>query len=497
MSTTRKRGGRDRKTKPKPKTKKQRGGAYVGQGTYGCGFRPAVRCRGEARRRSGKFAKIVSRETADDEMRFMQIIRPHDPHQKYFLYPEEICEPERPYAPEDRADRCTLPFINTVNARAIILSKGGKEIGEFHPRRGDYPAFFTSLTNLFIGLRHIHAAGVAHNDIKPGNIVTRRLRDGRYQTKFIDIGLMVDGARLEARAADPDDNMSDYTVLASNYMYWGFEVRMSDPAMLADMADPAVAADEIDDYYDVAGAADQYVPTAAIWQHQLTDVMVRDIAQRLGLMPLPVRHSFIFTQSDILGLGMTLAQVYYRLTGHKDVGTLNPVIVIRDMYIYGGAPHYVTIEHTSHIYSAADRAWHIAVRDNISIPLYRLVRRMIDPNPFTRVPLVDAQRGFAALLPRITAQFTEARVTAHLKEGALRPFYNTPVSFAAAAAAAARPASSSPVIADPDDAVLGFGHSPLATEETSSPPPSPSPPRSPPVPPADGNNGFVNVPLNA
>lgn len=481
--------GRTRATKGR----KQRGGAYVGEGTYGCGFRPAVRCRGEAARRVGKFAKVVSRETADEEMRFMQIIRPHDPHQKYFLYPEEICEPERPYAPEDRADRCTLPFINTPDARAIILSKGGKEVGEFHPRRGDYPAFFTSLTNLFIGLRHIHAAGVAHNDIKPGNIVTRRMRDGRYQTKFIDIGLMVDGARLAARAADPADNMSDYGVLQSNYMYWSFEVRMSDPAVLAIMGDAIYANSELTDYYARAAAPNQYTPAAAILHYRLDEAAVADIALRLGLLPLGARHSFIFTQSDILGLGMTLAQLYYRLTGHKDVGGADPIIVVRDFFLYGGAPHYTPIEHTSGMYSAADKAWHIAVRDNISIPLYRLVRRMIDPNPFTRVPLVDAQRGFAALLPRIAAQFTEARVTAHLKEGALRPYYNTPVSFAAAAAAAARPASSSPAVADPDDAVLGFGHSPLATEETSSPPPSPSPP----VPPADGNNGFVNVPLNA
>lgn len=449
------------------KTRKgQRGGVYVGHGTYGCGFRPALRCEGEAERRPGKFSKLVSKETARDEIQFRKLLGPYDRDQQYFLFPETICRPA-PYAPSDNIHQCPHDFSDLRDARVIVLSKGGRALTRFQPLPEDYPAFFNSLQNLFDGLGIIHAEGIAHNDIKPDNIVTRRRTNGTYLTRFIDFGLMANGADLASRATHEADIMRGYGVLQTNYTYWSFDMRMTDPAVLASAAGrSATTRTRMAQYYNTVTLRRDYLPYKSFNNPRMTIFEVSQIAQSLGAMPIAERHMFIMTQSDILGLGMTLAEVYYRLTGHSDRGEGAPLIKIVDGFTAPTGPAHVSIEHATNMYNAADRAWHTSVRDNISIPFYQLVRRMITANPFNRIPLDAASAAFAMLLPRIATHFTRANILAHIKPAALTIEIIEPVNFASAAAAQARPASSSPALAEAEaaaeaDDIMGFAHSPL------------------------------------
>jgi serine/threonine protein kinase len=445
--------------------RKQKGGVYVGHGTYGCGFRPALRCKNEAGRRPGKFSKLLSKENAKDEMRFRMMLSPHDRHQQYFLYPETICRPA-PYAPEDNIYRCPHDFSDLREARVVVLGKGGRALSKFQPLPSDYPAFFNSLLNLFDGLLRIHAAGIAHNDIKPDNVVTRRRSNGEYHTRFIDFGLTVDGNTLAARAADPDDNMHDYNVLQSNYLYWSFDVRMTDPAVLASAgARSASTHTRLRNYYTTVDVSSGIIPHRAFKNPPMTIIEVSQIAQRLALMPLADRHSFIMTRSDLMGLGLALAETYLRLTGHCDRGEAVPLIKVIDGFYIPGGSVFIPPDHAVHNYNAADRAWHVAVRDNISIPFYALIRRMIAANTFNRISLADARDAYAAILPQMAALFTRANVLSHVKPDALGGLFEEPVDFGAAVAAAGRPASSSPAVvaaaadAEADD-VMGFAQSP-------------------------------------
>lgn len=445
----------------------QRGGRYINHGTYGCGFRPALRCEGEASRRPGKFSKLVAKDTAYDEMRFMRMLRPHDPHQRYFLYPETICKPA-PYAAEDNIHSCPHDFSNRNEARIIVLSKGGRSLSSFQPLPSDYPVFFNSFLNLFNGLEIIHNHGIAHNDVKPDNVVTYRRANGEYLTRFIDFGLMVDGGDLTSRAVRGGDPMEDYNVLQANYLYWSFDMRLTDPRVLVSAgARSASTRTRIDKYYDNVTARNDRIPYKSFNHPRLTINDVSHIAQRLNAMAIADRHRFIMTRSDVLGLGLTLAEVYYRLTGHCDRGEAVPLVKIVDGFSVPGGTVYTTIEHADIDYNAADRAWHVSVRDNISIPLYQLVRQMITANTFNRISLADARAAFAMLLPRIAAHFTEANILAHIKPVALTSEIAVPVNFAAAAAAVAGPASSSPAapvmagdIAEAED-IMGFAQSPL------------------------------------
>jgi hypothetical protein len=450
-------------------THSQRGGAYVGHGTYGCGFRPALRCNGEDARRPGKFSKLVSKDTARDEIQFRNLLIRYDPDQQYFLYPETICRPA-PYEPEDLIDSCPHDFSDRRQARVIVLSKGGRALSKFQPLAGDYPAFFNSFLNLFEGLQRIHNDGIAHNDIKPDNVVTRRKATGEYVTRFIDFGLMVNGDDLAARAANPDDIMSGYSVLQSNYLYWSFDMRLTDPAVLASAAGRSASTrTRIDKYYDNVTDRNDRIPYKSFDHPRMSVHTVSQIAQQLHAAPLADRHKFIMTMSDVLGLGLTLAETYYRLTGHADRGEAVPFVKIVDGFTVRGGATYTPVEGAMSDYNAADRAWHISVRNNISIPLYQLVRRMITANLFDRIPLPAAAAAYAMLVPRMAAHFTEANIMAHLKPGALVSEIEEPVDFAAVAA----PASSSPAAAAAEEAVeaedvLGFAHSPMASPRKAS-----------------------------
>ncbi len=406
----------------------------------------------------------------------MRMLRGSDPDQRYFLYPETICTPA-PYAAADQMARCPHDFSDRNEARVIVLTKGGKALSQFQPTRADYPAFFLSLVNLFQGLQRIHAAGIAHNDIKPDNVVTRKRADGTYVTKFIDFGFMAKGDDLEKRAAKDSDSLHDYTVLQSNYRYWSFDMRMTDPAVLASAAArSATTVTRIQNYYRGLGPHPSF-PHRAFDHPRLTILRVSQIAQQLHAMPIVARHNFIMSHSDILGLGLTLAQVYYRLTGHSDQGDAAPhVFIPDDIYNPAWDNSFVEPQHAHGNYNAAERAWNIQVRDHISIPLFTLVRRMIHVNPFDRISLAVALAEYQAILPAINALFAPANIAAHLKVATLlRADNRYPVDFAPPAAGAA--ASSSPAavaaVAAADDAVFGFEHSPFMDE------PSPPTPVSP------------------
>ncbi len=388
----------------------------------------------------------------------MKMLRRYDPHQEYFLYPETICKPA-PYEISDDMASCPHDFSERDDARVIILTKGGKALSQFQPSTRDYPAFFRSLTNLFHGLQHIHAAGLAHNDIKPDNVVTRKKTDGTYTTKFIDFGLMASGESLARRARQTDDIMYKYDILQSNYRYWSFDMRFTKLAMIQSaMAQSDKMMKNVKKYYDGL-SPDVSFPYKAFSYPALTRTIAADIARQLSVMPTTRRHAFIMTRSDILGLGLTIAQVYFRLTGHRDDGEARAHVVIPNLAAGRG---YVELENSYYAgYHPVGTAWHTRVRDEISLPLYNLVRRMIHVNPFRRITRDDALAAYEAILPRMALLFSEANIAAHLNHMILRRADDEhPVLFAPALAASSSPLVAAAAAAE-DDVVLGFEQSPL------------------------------------
>lgn len=401
--------------------RKQRGGSFNVGGASGCGFRPALRCEGEATRRAGKYSKLVPKNIADYESLIKSLLKPLDPLQQRFLYPEDMCKPASYDPTEDDMTGCPIDFSDRENTRVLIMAEGGSAISKLQLLHGDYPAFFNSLLTIFDGLQILHNNSIAHNDVKPDNIVTQKREDGTFRTRFIDFGLTINGKDLAKRAVNPSDNMYQYNILKSNYSYWPFDMRMTDPELLDGMTsmDESIG-EQLDEYYGKieSESDDMFFPYRMLTGQKLTVAEIYQIAKDLErIKDVSVRQTFIITQSDILGLGITLAEIYVRLVGHADYGVTASRIVLIDDLKHPDGPTFVEIKDAVHEYNDADRIWHKEVCDNISTPLYNLVRQMIKTNPFERITLSEARATFATLLSQMEKYFTYDNIKLHIKHG--------------------------------------------------------------------------------
>lgn len=426
------------------KTHKQRGGRFVSLGGHGCGFRPALRCAGEAARRPGKFAKLESAKAAAEEMAFRDLLYPLDPLKEFFLYPDAVCDPA-PYEASDEFDKCELQFSGAP--RVIIMSKGGDDLGRLNLRPREYLPFLQSLRNILRGISVLHAAGLAHMDIKPANIVCRRHHNGSLQTRLIDFGLMVNPATLDAQAANPQSVFRNHNVHLANYMYWPFDVRLSYPGMIREAQEEGSYQIEshLENFYDEVGQKRDSIPVRAILHNKLYTDTVADIADYYDTAPDNVTlYRRIFFPADIYSLGITFAQIWYRFFGHRDNGAAAPDIVVRN----APAGLFVRVNAlavNAHL-NAEAIAWHQGLLGAGSFLLYSLVRRMINPNPVARPNIAEVTATFEAILVSITPLLTAARIGAAVKPWMLDRnvlVEASPVAVGGAGAAAAAASSSS------------------------------------------------------
>jgi hypothetical protein len=88
----------------------------------------------------------------------------------------------------------------------------------------------------------------------------------------------------------------------------------------------------------------------------------------------------VVLELDVFSLGRTLYELYHRLTGHFFV------MGDDEGEVMGQGP--------------------VAIKNKVSLPLFRLVQKMCNPDPFERVTLQEAKVEFLALLPVIKRAFT-------------------------------------------------------------------------------------------
>lgn len=236
-------------------TRKRRGGAaspkLAGQGTYGCGFMPALSCSYNTVDRTDTFSKIMVNDTNSSQYSSVleEIIKTYklhtiDPTYKYSLYPSlDTAEPNNTNTLKITSStykKCRLRPNNVVKHGAelskcklieqpinlnkyIILQSpfGGislteyiaKVKTEFNP--GKFIDLLLSINNLFEGLLEFHKNTLYHMDIKLPNIVVKETSTG-LQTRFIDFGISID---LQNSSDRIDSSMYDQP-----YFAWPFEL---------------------------------------------------------------------------------------------------------------------------------------------------------------------------------------------------------------------------------------------------------------------------------
>lgn len=151
----------------------------IGEGSYGCVYRPQIQCENGRAGRPGTISKLMSLRHAMAEFKSTQLISRID-RDHIFHYPV--------------VDSCHVaPQPDCPNKRVeyqLVYEDGGNPLTRHITKRVSthYPdQFLYGLWRLFIGLYALHNNDTYHLDIKPDNIVVKR--DREYIIKYLDFGM--------------------------------------------------------------------------------------------------------------------------------------------------------------------------------------------------------------------------------------------------------------------------------------------------------------------
>jgi len=328
------------------KTIRRTGGGVIGTGTYGCVFRPALRCKGNITRRNGKISKLMRSNQADDEFQQKTLFEPINARQNYFLYPEELCEPELPFEASNMVNDCKSnnnDDVDNTNKLLLLSSDGGQPLSNinFITPNNIYP-FFESLTNIFEGLSLAHNAGIAHMDVKPANMVIKAVGP-KLLTRLIDFGLSVKIDTVPVLASMKDNKFHDYLLFMTNYPYWSPDLRFANPSYAEDLlkknkeqqlerlakdyTDPKVRLSKLVSYTEPQLIDNDYADYFHLMntgrfsppffnpngQYKLNHEWALDISDKLYDLSLEERLKLIFTKNDVFGLGQSLFVIFSRV----------------------------------------------------------------------------------------------------------------------------------------------------------------------------------------
>jgi serine/threonine protein kinase len=408
----------------------KRGGKFIGKGAYGCMFRPALLCKGDSVRQPGTVTKLMTTAEAELEYGQAQMLAEVDPAGEFFIRPTSLCEPQVPFPAEDGVEDCqimrTAPRLEEGNTweafstrrRIIQMPDGGHDLYKISFSLQGVIPVFSSIANLFEGLKRAHSRNITHNDIKMKNIVVREEARVIYP-RFIDYGFLFRTTDLVELVKYADRGFLNYEVFMSNYRVWGPEVRLANPNYIQRLVDnnfigykdhiqrenPTrnISADfkeykeefikrkeanensliqlDIDDYYRTIKLEfpeiDRMYSSNATGQKTpfLTPEFIRYLDNKLKAMPITDRHTFIFKQNDVFGLGVTLLDMLDKLTKKSA---------------------YHSIEFMRLVYN------------KLFAPYMILIMAMTNPDPFERISLdVASDRYNREVLPIIQELFSE------------------------------------------------------------------------------------------
>ena len=413
-------------------TRKLRGGKYTGQGTYGCGFAPALRCTGETVRKFGLFTKLVLEDEADKEEAKLAIIQPVDPDMKYILYPVKICRVNKDVLgknnPENDVESCSLAtFPDELDeARALQYIDGGIDLEKFVVEAYKVLPAFQSLTNLFKGLSVLHKAGVSHNDIKPANIVIKEEEGGTFITRFIDIGFV---HKMENGVRAVDELPFD-----ADYYPWPYEMKFS----LAPIRPPT--AKSVKDWYgSYTHSMFKYLPHEHLYNEdgskkftlqnadallaafqKKADSMVPalsandkldrvKIRQRLWVVATKISE-LVLSKVDTYSLGNVLMYIYNRFICHRLYKGKIEFFIARTK-----AYHDVDTLEAQGI-PEESRKWHQEVANKISKPYLQLCLMMMDLDPSKRRALPICTHMYRAIVAKMKDLFSKEQIQLHVMQ---------------------------------------------------------------------------------
>ena len=350
----------------------KKGGKFIFSGAAGCTFRPALKCKAEDKRREGKISKLMDKYAAEEELELTQLIKEIDLEKKYFIYPDEMCSPDLSETPEDDYSSCKLVDIKNkyISPRILISEDGGTDLWNIDVPKEDYLGFFEGFTNLFKGLVELHKNSIVHLDIKPANMVSKRLLDGTHIIRYIDFGLSSNAV------------IASKSSFSENYAYWPYDIKLLTKRF-------KFSQDDLVKFYNTQKTGGKYFPKWFAYNGDGSFLLYEEYANKINGLILKGEISpiIIIKSADIYGLGRSLTEVYGRILKHR--------------WIEPGAVRIENGEGRMKI--------HEQIKSDISEPLYKLAERMIHVSPLERPSAEEALKLYEGILPAMRLHFPKLR----------------------------------------------------------------------------------------
>ena len=194
----------------------------VGEGTYGCVFKPSLKCKEKINTYENKVSKVMVNREATNELKEYKSISTIKGLEKYAITQPILCKPVIDDNFISSVTQCKNPLINNVNKNKLehsmlLYEDGGINITNFvvnifkKAQVKEQHYFLTSLITLLDGLQFFKTKNILHRDIKADNIVYN-INNGKI--KYIDFGLMI----KKTRAIELSKKSSDG--FAIDHSYW-------------------------------------------------------------------------------------------------------------------------------------------------------------------------------------------------------------------------------------------------------------------------------------
>jgi serine/threonine protein kinase len=445
------------------KTRRARkGGAYIGEGSFGCAFRPALPCEGSADRTPNTISKLLQAENADKEFEIHDILYGIDPTQQYFLYPKRKCQVNVPRLEvSNRMNQCTLlnPTdprrgarfrMNMTNTKVIEYPDGGRDLEKFELKQNNYYDYFKGFENLLDGLSLLHAMGYYHLDIKPANLVAKKTPmdargHQRIHMRFIDFGFLSKAETLRANL-EPG-------ILRSMYPIWPMDMVYTSvlPGGERLITDEFRAERLMDRYKEGASHYYSNAIPQPLW-YEIDDLLWYDFRDSFNAYQALGRGVDVCrsgTRTDCGHMGITQGECEargccwdpnpnpnpegipycYRASNREqleDLKRLKAYLPKVDIFSLGivmakefarrvGIVKISDVEYRPAVPVApANQAWFMDVIRRVAAPFYTLIEKMISIDFRRRISPVDALAEYRLLLPAMEELFTTDAIRTHL-----------------------------------------------------------------------------------
>jgi len=383
-------------------TKKHKGGKYVGQGAYGCGFNPEILCVGQAERQPGMFSKLMKIKAAVEENFNKSTLKKIDPTEKYLFYPQKLCKPDiqRLDPIEDDVEKCDIfgsdrdSIIKEIQNNSFLLKykDGGANLDDIILKPEEYIPFFHDLVQLLEGLFLMHTNNFHHLDIKRGNIVHKKISKRSYSFHYIDFGLSTLG----------DIPITQKSLFDKNYFAWPFETRFVDPLFESKQ----ITNGAITDFYgEKAALYSQDLYPSEVFKDVNGTALGNVTLYKTLYNAIFDNPNYILRKTDIYSLGRVLSELYSLQFGHKmHYGT-----------IFARKPTDVrNWTSISKLGSAELVQWHTDLARDLSVPFFDLVKEMMNINMTMRINAERALSIYKSLLPMFEKYCSAEQISRHL-----------------------------------------------------------------------------------